>query len=221
MENNCNESFEVDDLVYVKQLQFKQKQNPWLTPGLIGTVKENDCETNNKSGFKRLKVFFSGYNKTVGLYDCELSKVSIKSEYGHELNLRRNDMNNNCNDFVENFKVLTIRNINKKYDDEIESIKESDKAFHEISKCKKNISELLECDMDYLNFPEILSQKTQDSIVEINKKKLKDLEKLNSLCNIVISTLEMCGNFEECCSVLINYGFMNGDYTVNEDFCLE
>lgn len=239
--------FKVGNIVKVVEFLYFYKEMSWLSVDSVGTV-EKILPTNNRHGYQRLEIRFWGNLKPDGrvelfpsndtekrqvrLYSAEITHFcdenNIIKIFERECDL---DMieNQNSLDLINRFYKVSTLNIERKYQDLIENVKENDKVISKITNTKKDLVEFLnahnvntenlmvEISSTDSNF-ELLSLDSKDKIKELNEKKENEILELKEFCNNASVIVGVADSFDDIMNVLVNHGIVLEDFTLNTEF---
>ena len=162
-----NDMVVVDDPIYDYNI-------PWLQKGIVGTIIK-ELPTNNKRNVKRFLVLFP-YLGSAKLYEDELKYYiySIKKEdfCGKECRVM-NEKNKIC----ERFYNISKKDIENRYDEQVQKIKLSGPVYKLVNSTIKELSDLIGCKEDDIEFSLIQNDTVSDEFLSNDtRKKLEQLE---------------------------------------------
>lgn len=213
----------VNDIVMVDNPLYDYKI-PWLQKGIVGTIIE-ELPTNNKRNVKRFLVSFP-YCGSAKLYEDELRyyMYSIKKEdFCDEECCVMNEKNKIC----ERFYNISKKNIENRYDEQIQKIKLSDPVYKLVNSTIKELSDLIGCKEDDIEFSliqndtvsdEFLSNDTRKKLEQLEFDKQKEFSYLASICSNAEAVISYTQTFEELISTLADHDIIEYNNQINTDF---
>lgn len=213
----------VNDVVMVDNPLYDYKI-PWLQKGIVGTIIE-ELPTNNKRNVKRFLVVFP-YCGSAKLYEDELryNMYSIKKEnFCDEECCVMNEKNKIC----ERFYNISKKNIENRYDEQVQKIKLSDPVYKLVNSTIKELSDLIGCKEDDIEFSliqndtvsdEFLSNDTRKKLEQLEFDKQKEFSYLTSICSNAEAVISYTQTFEELISTLADHNIIEYNNQINTDF---
>lgn len=213
----------VNDVVMVDNPLYNYKI-PWLQKGIVGTIIE-ELPTNNKRNIKRFLVCFP-YCGSAKLYEDELRyyMYSIKKEdFCDEECCVMNEKNKIC----ERFYNISKKNIENRYDEQVQKIKLSDPVYKLVNSTIKELSDLIGCKEDDIEFSliqndtvsdEFLSNDTRKKLEQLEFDKQKEFSYLASICSNAEAVISYTQTFEELISTLADHDIIEYNNQINTDF---
>lgn len=213
----------VNDMVMVDNPLYDYKI-PWLQKGIVGTIIE-ELPTNNKRNVKRFLVSFP-YCGSAKLYEDELRyyMYSIKKEdFCDEECCVMNEKNKIC----ERFYNISKKNIENRYDEQVQKIKLSDPVYKLVNSTIKELSDLIGCKEDDIEFSliqndtvsdEFLSNDTRKKLEQLEFDKQKEFSYLASICSNAEAVISYTQTFEELISTLADHDIIEYNNQINTDF---
>lgn len=213
----------VNDVVMVDNPLYNYKI-PWLQKGIVGTIIE-ELPTNNKRNIKRFLVCFP-YCGSAKLYEDELRyyMYSIKKEnFCDEECCVMNEKNKIC----ERFYNISKKNIENRYDEQVQKIKLSDPVYKLVNSTIKELSDLIGCKEDDIEFSliqndtvsdEFLSNDTRKKLEQLEFDKQKEFSYLASICSNAEAVISYTQTFEELISTLADHNIVEYNNQINTDF---
>ena len=213
----------VNDVVMVDNPLYDYKI-PWLQKGIVGTIIE-ELPTNNKRNVKRFLVVFPCCG-SAKLYEDELRyyMYSIKKEnFCDEECCVMNEKNKIC----ERFYNISKKNIENRYDEQVQKIKLSDPVYKLVNSTIKELSDLIGCKEDDIEFSliqndtvsdEFLSNDTRKKLEQLEFDKQKEFSSLASICSNAEAVISYTQTFEELISTLADHDIIEYNNQINTDF---
>lgn len=213
----------VNDVVMVDNPLYDYKI-PWLQKGIVGTIIE-ELPTNNKRNVKRFLVVFPCCG-SAKLYEDELRYpiYSIKKEdFCNEECCVMNEKNKIC----ERFYNISKKNIENRYDEQVQKIKLSDPVYKLVNSTIKELSDLIGCKEDDIEFSliqndtvsdEFLSNDTHKKLEQLEFDKQKEISYLASICSNAEAVISYTQTFEELISTLADHNIVEYNNQINTDF---
>lgn len=213
----------VNDVVMVDNPLYDYKI-PWLQKGIVGTIIE-ELPTNNKRNVKRFLVVFPCCG-SAKLYEDELRyyMYSIKKEnFCDEECCVMNEKNKIC----ERFYNISKKNIENRYDEQVQKIKLSDPVYKLVNSTIKELSDLIGCKEDDIEFSliqndtvsdEFLSNDTRKKLEQLEFDKQKEFSYLASICSNAEAVISYTQTFEELISTLADHDIIEYNNQINIDF---
>lgn len=213
----------VNDMIMVDNPLYDYKI-PWLQKGIVGTIIE-ELPTNNKRNVKRFLVSFP-YCGSAKLYEDELRyyMYSIKKEdFCDEECCVMNEKNKIC----ERFYNISKKNIENRYDKQVQKIKLSDPVYKLVNSTIKELSDLIGCKEDDIEFSliqndtvsdEFLSNDTRKKLEQLEFDKQKEFSYLASICSNAEAVISYTQTFEELISTLADHDIIEYNNQINTDF---
>lgn len=213
----------VNNVVMVDNLLYDYKI-PWLQKGIVGTIIE-ELPTNNKRNVKRFLVSFPCCG-SAKLYEDELRyyMYSIKKEdFCDEECCVMNEKNKIC----ERFYNISKKNIENRYDEQVQKIKLSDPVYKLVNSTIKELSDLIGCKEDDIEFSliqndtvsdEFLSNDTRKKLEQLEFDKQKEFSYLASICSNAEAVISYTQTFEELISTLADHDIIEYNNQINTDF---
>lgn len=213
----------VNDIVMVDNPLYDYKI-PWLQKGIVGTIIE-ELPTNNKRNVKRFLVVFP-YCGSAKLYEDELRyyMYSIKKEdFCNKECYVMNEKNKIC----ERFYNISKKNIENRYDEQVQKIKLSDPVYKLVNSTIKELSDLIGCKEDDIEFSliqndtvsdEFLSNDTRKKLEQLEFDKQKEFSYLASICSNAEAVISYTQTFEELISTLADHDIIEYNNQINTDF---
>ena len=197
---------------------------PWLKKGIVGNIIK-ELPTNNKRNVKRFLVLFP-YLGSAKLYEDELKYYiySIKKEdFCDEECCVMNEKNKIC----ERFYNISKKNIEDRYDEQAQKIKLSDPVYKLVNSTIKELSNLIGCKKDDIEFSliqndtvsnEFLSNSTKTKLEKLELDKQKEISYLASICYNAEAVISYTQTFEELISTLADHNIIEYNNQINTDF---
>lgn len=213
----------VNDVVMVDNPLYDYKI-PWLQKGIVGTIIE-ELPTNNKRNVKRFLVVFPCCG-SAKLYEDELRyyMYSIKKEdFCNKECCVMNEKNKIC----ERFYNISKKNIENRYDEQVQKIKLSDPVYKLVNSTIKELSDLIGCKEDDIEFSliqndtvsdEFLSNDTRKKLEQLEFDKQKEFSYLASICSNAEAVISYTQTFEELISTLADHNIVEYNNQINTDF---
>ena len=213
----------VNDVVMVDNPLYDYKI-PWLQKGIVGTIIE-ELPTNNKRNVKRFLVVFPCCG-SAKLYEDELRyyMYSIKKEdFCNKECCVMNEKNKIC----ERFYNISKKNIENRYDEQVQKIKLSDPVYKLVNSTIKELSDLIGCKEDDIEFSliqndtvsdEFLSNDTRKKLEQLEFDKQKEFSYLASICSNAEAVISYTQTFEELISTLADHDIIEYNNQINTDF---
>ena len=212
-----NDMVVVDDPIYDYNI-------PWLQKGIVGTIIK-ELPTNNKRNVKRFLVLFP-YLGSAKLYENELKYYiySIKKEDFCDKECR---VMNEKNKICERFYNISKKNIEDRYDEQVQKIKLSDPVYKLVNSTIKELSDLIGCKEDDIEFSliqndtvsdEFLSNDTRKKLEQLEFDKQKEISYLASICSNAEAVISYTQTFEELISTLADHDIIEYNNQINTDF---
>ena len=213
----------VNDVVMVDNPLYDYKI-PWLQKGIVGTIIE-ELPTNNKRNVKRFLVVFPSCG-SAKLYEDEL-KYYIYSIKKEDFCDKECCVMNEKNKICERFYNISKKNIEDRYDEKIQNIKLSDPVYKLVNSTIKELSDLIGCKEDDIEFSliqndtvsdEFLSNDTRKKLEQLEFDKQKEFSYLASICSNAEAVISYTQTFEELISTLADHDIIEYNNQINTDF---
>ena len=214
----------VNDVVMVDSPLYDYKI-PWLQKGIVGTIIE-ELPTNNKRNVKRFLVVFPCCG-SAKLYEDELSYYSTCSIKKEDFCDKECCVMNEKNKICERFYNISKKNIEDRYDEQIQKIKLSDPVYKLVNSTVKELSDLIGCKEDDIEFSliqndtvsdEFLSNNTHKKLEQLESDKQKEFSYLASICSNAEAVISYTQTFEELISTLADHDIIEYNNQINTDF---
>ena len=212
-----NDMVVVDDPIYDYNI-------PWLQKGIVGTIIK-ELPTNNKRNVKRFLVLFP-YLGSAKLYEDEL-KYYIYSIKKEDFCDKECCVMNEKNKICERFYNISKKNIENRYDEQVQKIKLSDPVYKLVNSTIKELSDLIGCKEDDIEFSliqndtvsdEFLSNDTRKKLEQLEFDKQKEFSYLASICSNAEAVISYTQTFEELISTLADHDIIEYNNQINTDF---